>query len=274
MDIQRLILQASPDYETTNVPKQLWRRKFHTFVSSSKFESFIMGVIMLNMFQMALFHIGQTREIEMLLDITNYIFTAIFIMEATLKLIAYGRSYFKNSWNKFDFFVVVASIFDVMMENMGENSFDWLKSAPQIARVMRVLRVARIIRLAGKAKNLQAIIQTIQFSIPSLLNVFGLLVLIFFMFAILGNFVFKTVRQGEVVNELKNYGNFMNAFLFLFALSTGEDWNKVMYDCGRLPSDGCIPGDNCGSTWSFPIHMMLIVICTYVMLNLFILVII
>ena len=105
---------------------------------------------------------------------------------------------------------------------------------------MRVLRVARIVRLAGKAKNLQAIIQTIQFSIPSLLNVFGLLVLIYFMFAILGNFILKNVTEGEVVNELKNYGTFLNSFLFLFALSTGEDWNKVMFDCSRLPKDDCI----------------------------------
>ena len=155
---------------------------------------------------------------------------------------------------------------------MGEIS--WLKSAPQIARVMRVLRVARIVRLAGKVENLQAIIQTIMFSIPSLMNVFGLLLLIYFMFAVLGNFVFKDVKSGEVVNELKNYGSFMNAFLFLFALSTGEDWNKVMYDCGQLPEDGCVEGIDCGSIWSYVIHMMLIVICTYVMLNLFILVII
>ena len=96
-----------------------------------------------------------------LLSVTNYVFTTIFFFEAALKLIAYGKTYFNNTWNKFDFFVVVASIFDVLMEIMGSDSFSWLSSAPQIARVMRVLRVARIVRLAGKAKNLQAIIQTI-----------------------------------------------------------------------------------------------------------------
>lgn len=79
-------------------------------------------------------------------------------MEAVLKLFAFGNTYFNNTWNKFDFFVVVASLFDVLMEVMGSDSFSWLSSAPQIARVMRVLRVARIVRLAGKAKNLQAII--------------------------------------------------------------------------------------------------------------------
>jgi len=53
------------------------------------------------------------------------------------------------------------------------------------------------------------------------------------MFAILGNFAFGNVKEGEVINELKNFGTFLNSFLFLFALSTGEDWNKVMYDCTR-----------------------------------------
>lgn len=73
-----------------------------------------------------------------------------------------------------------------------------------------------------------------------------MLILIFFMFAILGNFAFGAVKEGEVVTELKNFGTFLNSFLFLFALSTGEDWNKVMYDCSRRSEadggDGCIEG--------------------------------
>jgi hypothetical protein len=51
-----------------------------------------------------------------LIDITNTIFAIIFIVEAVLKLIAFSTSYFNNSWNKFDFFVVCASIFDFILE--------------------------------------------------------------------------------------------------------------------------------------------------------------
>jgi len=47
-----------------------------------------------------------------MLDFTNYIFTVVFLVEAICKLIAFGKTYFNNSWNKFDFFVVCASIFD------------------------------------------------------------------------------------------------------------------------------------------------------------------
>ena len=144
---------------------------------------------------------------------------------------------------------------------------------------MRVLRVLRVVRLAGKAKNLQAIIQTVQFSVPSLMNVFLLLCLIFFMFAILGYFIFNGINEGDVINNYKNYHNAINGFLFLFALSTGEDWNVVMFDCSREPiydgGDGCIVNQNCGNmTFSVIYHFLLVLVCTHVMLNLFILVII
>jgi hypothetical protein len=60
----------------------------------------------------------------------------------------------------------------------------------------------------------------------------------------------------------------------LFALSTGEDWNKAMFDCSRSKEWGCIENINCGSFAAFIFFPALIVIVSYVMLNLFILVII
>ena len=66
------------------------------------------------------------------------------------------------------------------------------------------------------------------------MNVFLLLMLIYFMFSVLGNFLFAKVVIGDVIDgDIKNFKNFMNSFLLLFALSTGEDWNKVMFDCSR-----------------------------------------
>jgi voltage-gated sodium channel type XI alpha len=72
-----------------------------------------------------------------------------------------------------------------------------------------------------------------MFSIPSLANVFMLLMLIFFMFAVSGNSLFREVKRGDVIDDLKNFGDFASAFVLLFAVSTGEDWNKIMFDCSR-----------------------------------------
>lgn len=195
----------------------------------------------------------------------------MFIVEAVLKLIAYGKSYFSNSWNKFDFSVVAASILDVILELSGGQGGGILR----IARIMRVLRVTRILRLAGRAKNLQTILQTISFSIPALGNVFILLMLIYFMMAVLANFAFYNVIDGEVIDpEFKNFKDIQSSFVLLFALSTGEDWNKVMFDCSRDKAQDCIEDINCGSAFAFLFFPGLIIICSYVMLNLFILVII
>ena len=49
------------------------------------------------------------------MDVTNYIFTTIFIIEASLKIFVFGWAYFKTSWNKFDFFVVISSILDIIL---------------------------------------------------------------------------------------------------------------------------------------------------------------
>ena len=80
-------------------------------------------------------------------------------------------------------------------------------------------------------------------------NVGTLLVLIYFMFAVLGNFLFYPVKTGDVIDPVyKNFDGFLNSFLLVFALSTGEDWNKVMYDCNRTPdsANGCIEDNASG----------------------------
>ena len=40
---------------------------------------------------------------------------------------------------------------------------------------------------------------------PSLMNVFALLMLIFFIFAVLGVFIFSEVTEGEIIDEYMNF---------------------------------------------------------------------
>ena len=49
MDIQKLIMAATPEYESTNIPTNPSRRKFHNLVTSARFEIIIMTCILLNM---------------------------------------------------------------------------------------------------------------------------------------------------------------------------------------------------------------------------------
>ena len=76
---------------------------------------FIMTCIILNMFQMAINFEGSSKEFNNVLDYINYFFTGVFALECIMKLIAFGPSYFKTGWNIFDFCVVTASFFDIIM---------------------------------------------------------------------------------------------------------------------------------------------------------------
>jgi hypothetical protein len=71
---------------------------------------------MLNMVQMAFAYEGITTNQQKVIDYSNHVFTVTFLIEAILKFIAFGMTYFNNAWNKFDFFVVSASIGDVALE--------------------------------------------------------------------------------------------------------------------------------------------------------------
>lgn len=60
MDIQRLILSQSPEYETTNVPNNPRRKKAHDLVTTRLFEIVIMTCIVFNMLQMAMEYEGSS----------------------------------------------------------------------------------------------------------------------------------------------------------------------------------------------------------------------
>ena len=52
----------------------------------------------------------------------NLCLTLVFIGECVLKLIAFGvHVFFLDPWNQFDFFVVVSSLVDIGMEQIGAN---------------------------------------------------------------------------------------------------------------------------------------------------------
>ena len=165
---------------------------------------------------MALDHEGASVAMIEFLKVTNYFFTAVFFVEAILKLYVYRWPYFKTGWNKFDFFVVASSLLDLGLEiimpkpegGQEDSGSAILSVGPQLGRVLRVLRVTRVLRLAGKYRELQSLLQTIIMSVDSLFNVLLLLMLIFFIMAVLGNVLFLDVFEGNVISDYKNFTNF------------------------------------------------------------------
>lgn len=77
---------------------------------AQNFDLFILFVILVNTFTLVLKWPNMSYKVQIAVDVVNYICTGVFILEAMLKLIAFGRSYFKESWNIFDFIIVLGSL--------------------------------------------------------------------------------------------------------------------------------------------------------------------
>jgi len=58
----------------------------------------------------------QPTSVDTLTEVLNYIFTAIFFLEAVIKLLGVGlRLYFSDGWNNFDFIIVLGSIASIFI---------------------------------------------------------------------------------------------------------------------------------------------------------------
>jgi hypothetical protein len=58
---------------------------------------------------------------ELVIKRANYSFTAFFTLECILKLLGQGKKlYFKDGWNKFDFFIVVFSLVVIIYEQFAD----------------------------------------------------------------------------------------------------------------------------------------------------------
>lgn len=113
-----------------------WRLFIHKIVTSKYFDLAIAAVIGLNVVTMATESYRMPTIWEYVLRIFNYFFTAVFILESIMKLIALGfKMYIKDKWNILDVVIVILSVFGIIIEEMKENEMKIIPINPTIIRV-------------------------------------------------------------------------------------------------------------------------------------------
>jgi hypothetical protein len=143
---------------------------------------FILVCIVLNTAILACTYYEMPQELIDAFEKVNYTFMIIFTLEAIVKLVALKKLYFKDSWNIFDFTVVVFTAIVVGVSFIPGGGID-LKLQATLIRVLRILRVLRIIK---KLEKLQIIFMTILNALPSMSSLAALLIMFLFLFSIIG----------------------------------------------------------------------------------------
>ena len=153
----------------------------------------------------------------------NMFFVVFFTCEGSLKMLAYGFSYYWYiNWNKFDFIVVFLSLI-VIDES-------WLVALKVNVSALRIIRVMRLFRLIKVNEDLRNLLKTIIMSLPNIFTTALLLLLLLFTFSIVGMSLFGDLPFGDNFNGDANFKTFYNSMFLLFRCSTGEGWNSIMHD--------------------------------------------
>ena len=192
-----------------------------------QFDAFIIIIILINVLFMAMEHYKMSPEWTMCMFVSNLIFSAIYSLEAIIKLLAIGfGNYFKDGWNRFDFLIVMVAWVGIALDLVPGINAEQLS----FIMVLRVARIGRIFRLIPKAKGLRTLFQTLISSLPALWNVGSMLLLFLFIYAVMGMQLFGLVMRTENVNRQANFETFGRSIATLFRMATGESWNAIMHD--------------------------------------------
>jgi len=208
------------------------------------FEKFIIALIILNAVALGL----ETYPVivegrQYIFTAINYIVLTVFVLEAVLKITASAprfKNYFGDGWNLFDFTVVVLSL---------------IPTTGEFALIARTVRLLRVLRLITAVPELRLIIATLVRSLPGLGNVILLLMIVFYMYAIAGFYLFHE-------HDPFHWSSLGISLITLFRVLTLEDWTDVMYSAMELYP----------FAWIFFISF--VIVAAFIVINMFIAVVI
>ena len=182
-----MLLYTKPLIKKTLKSNNLIRRFCFYIITMKYFETCMQICISLNTILLMMKWYSMPSDIKHIISYINYTFAVIFTLEAALKIIGFGKHYFKDSWNIFDFTVVILTIVGIILQT----TLSILGSQTSILRALRILRILRLIK---RAKVLRMIVRTLLITIPSMANIGSLLLLVYYIYAVLGVQLFATLK--------------------------------------------------------------------------------
>lgn len=170
------------------------------------------------------------------LEILDHIILAAFAIELTARIVVHRLAFFRDPWSLFDFFVVGIA----------------LVPATETFSVLRALRVLRVLRLITAVPALKRVVAGLLGALPGMGSIVLLIGLLYYVFAVMA-----TKLYGADFPAL--FGSLPASLFTLFTVMTLEGW-----------VDGVVKPVMEKFPYAWVFFITYIVICTFMVLNLFI----
>mmetsp|Transcript_27874 Transcript_27874/g.50420 ORF Transcript_27874/g.50420 Transcript_27874/m.50420 type:complete len:424 (-) Transcript_27874:90-1361(-) len=247
-------IQASYSIGEESTEELSWlRQKCGEIVDDERTQTFILLLIAVNsiMIGVATFPvIKQNPDLQSIFETVDLIVLVIFTIESIVHFIFNGfRRFFKDGWLVFDLIIVAISWVAVIIA--------WV--SVEIS-ALQALRVFRALRFVTQVSILRNVIVALFSIVPAITAIFTLLILIFYIFAVMFTALFKDLYTDGHTSA--DYFGRMDYTLFtLFQLLCMDEWSGIAYEVTSV------------YYWAWAIFIPFIVISAFVVVNLLIAVI-
>ncbi|XP_035582344.1 voltage-dependent N-type calcium channel subunit alpha-1B-like isoform X2 [Zalophus californianus] len=168
----------------------------------------------------------------------------------------------------FKYFIMAMIALNTVVLMMKNNFFN--------LSFLRLFRAARLIKLLRRGYTIHIQLWTFVQSFKALPYVCLLVAVLFFIYAIIGMQVFGNIALDDdtSINRHNTFRTFLQALMLLFRGATGEAWHEIMLSC--LNNQACEEHANaseCGSDFAYFYFVSFIFLCSFLMLNPFVAVI-
>ncbi|KAM3623127.1 uncharacterized protein V6R79_007341 [Siganus canaliculatus] len=127
-----------------------------------------------------------------LISNSEWVFLALYLLEIILKLYVFEpRAFFSRHsfWNWFDTIIVVSALIATIINSAMKSSGGY--TSRQILDIVFILRVLRLIRVVDSIKRFRTIINTLIRIGPAILTFGQLIIVVYYIFAMVGMELFK-----------------------------------------------------------------------------------
>eukprot|EP00931_Biecheleriopsis_adriatica_P060916 TRINITY_DN3659_c0_g1_i1.p1 TRINITY_DN3659_c0_g1~~TRINITY_DN3659_c0_g1_i1.p1 ORF type:complete len:650 (-),score=131.16 TRINITY_DN3659_c0_g1_i1:99-2048(-) len=114
----------------------------------------------------------------------EFIFLAVYIIELFLRIFVFGCGVFSSRWVQFDAFLVLSAIVDTTLTQVQLDQE--VLAQIMLVRMARLARLARAVRLIVQFQTLWQLVQGLMHSVSTLLWTFVMVMVLIFIFAVLG----------------------------------------------------------------------------------------
>ncbi|UJR32188.1 hypothetical protein I4U23_019652 [Adineta vaga] len=176
----------------------------------------------------------------------EWFFLAVFILEALLKMYAFGiKNYFHHRWNIFDFTIVfVSTTYSLLAASVQ------IKFEKNVLDAILVIRVLRLVKLVGNVERFKVIFGTFSKVIPTLMTYLRVMFMTYYIFAMIGMELFQrkivyiegnsTESQYPCGNSAlegsdfvasnycrNNFNDYFASLILLFELTVVNQWHVL-----------------------------------------------